>query len=142
MQGPWTKAHPPPRPGLQSLLRPGAKSLHLGTKEIPCVSWEFLYNYVFVYSLSDHPPTIGKVDFSVLTGKYLNECLKKYPRFQLIHMVSRRVNELQDGAKPLVKAKLNSPVEIALQEIAEGKIIAAPAHPLGEPDESSDDAES
>jgi len=90
-------------------------------------------------------PTIlqhmGKVDFSVLTDKYLNECLKKYPRFQLIHMVSKRVNELQDGAKPLVKAKLNSPVEIALQEIAEGKILALPAQSQGEPDETSDEEE-
>jgi len=60
----------------------------------------------------------------VLTGKYLNECLKKYPRFQLIHMVSRRVSELKDGAKPLVKTRFSSPVEIALQEIAEGRIVS------------------
>lgn len=60
----------------------------------------------------------------MLTGKYLNECLKKYSRFQLIHMVSKRVNELQNGAKPLVAARMASPTEIALQEIAEGKIIA------------------
>ena len=72
----------------------------------------------------------------MLTGKYLNECLKKYPRFQLIHMVTRRVNELRDGAKPLVKTKVSSVVEIALQELAEGKIIAAPKVAPPSPDEA------
>jgi len=65
----------------------------------------------------------------VITGHYLYECLKKYSRFQIIHMVARRVAELQNGARPLVLSKYASPVEIALQEIAEGKIFAASRRP-------------
>jgi DNA-directed RNA polymerase omega subunit len=60
---------------------------------------------------------------SALTGKYLQECLKKYPRFQLIHMVAKRANELQQGAKPLVISRDPSVVEVALEEIASGKIV-------------------
>ena len=74
----------------------------------------------------------------MLTGKYLNECLKKYPRFQLIHMVTKRVSELEDGAKPLVETKLTSRVEIALQELAEGKIIAAPKARPGDAEDEED----
>ncbi len=75
----------------------------------------------------------------MLTGKYLNECLKKYSRFQLIHMVSKRVSELQNGAKPLVHTKLTSPVEIALQELAEGKIFSVPAFSLHSPNDAEDE---
>ena len=42
-------------------------------------------------------------------------------------MVSRRVHELSDGARPLVDTKVTSPVEIALQEIAAGKLVSVPA---------------
>lgn len=69
---------------------------------------------------------------SVLTGKYLQECLKKYPRFQLIHMVAKRANELQQGAKPLVDSRDPSVVEVALQEIAFGKIVPAAARKVVE----------
>ncbi len=65
----------------------------------------------------------------MITGHYLYECLKKYSRFQIIHMVAKRVAELQNGARPLVISKYTSPVEIALQEIAEGKIFAASRRP-------------
>ncbi len=65
----------------------------------------------------------------MITGRYLYECLKKYSRFQIIHMVSRRVAELQNGARPLVISKYASPVEVALQEIAEGMIFAASRRP-------------
>ena len=75
----------------------------------------------------------------MLTDKYLNECLKKYVRFQLIHMVSKRVSELQNGAKPLVESKATSPVEIALQEIAEGKIVPLPKKTHPEPVEENDE---
>jgi DNA-directed RNA polymerase subunit K/omega len=60
---------------------------------------------------------------SVLTGKYLNECLKKYSRYELIHMISKRVNDLAQGSKPLVDSMDVSAMEVALREIAEGKIV-------------------
>ena len=68
--------------------------------------------------------TIREVSGSVLTGKFLNECLKKYPRFQLIHMVAQRVNELQQGSKPLVDTKDAPSIEIALEEIALGLLVS------------------
>lgn len=68
---------------------------------------------------------------SVLTGKFLNDCLKKYSRFQLIHMVAQRSEELRKGAKPLVESRFTSPVEVALQEIAEGKLVPAPGRKPG-----------
>jgi len=59
-------------------------------------------------------------------SEMFNVCLKKYPRFQLVHMVTRRVAELSAGAKPLVEALERTGMEIALQEIAEGRIFSVP----------------
>jgi DNA-directed RNA polymerase subunit omega len=44
-------------------------------------------------------------------------------RFLLVNLVTRRIRQLKDGAKPLIQgANTLSVDEIALQEIAEGKI--------------------
>ena len=62
----------------------------------------------------------------MLTGTHLHDCLKKYPRFQLIHMVSKRADELHRGAKALVDSQDPSPIGVAIQEIAEGRIYCEP----------------
>jgi DNA-directed RNA polymerase omega subunit len=52
-------------------------------------------------------------------------------RFLLVNLLTKRIRQLKDGAKPLIQAGNNLPVdEIALQEIAEGKIT--PSALLGE----------
>jgi DNA-directed RNA polymerase subunit omega len=44
-------------------------------------------------------------------------------RFLLLNLMTKRIRQLKDGAKPLIHANSNLAVdEIALQEIAEGKI--------------------
>lgn len=46
----------------------------------------------------------------------------------LINMVSRRVRQLNAGSRPLIDANPGTGLaDIALQEIAEGKITLAPA---------------
>ena len=44
-------------------------------------------------------------------------------RFLLVNLLTKRIRQLKDGAKPLIQGSNNMSVdEIALQEIAEGKI--------------------
>lgn len=43
-------------------------------------------------------------------------------RFRLTSLVQARVRELLDGARPLVERRGRSDIEVAVQEIAEGKI--------------------
>ena len=42
--------------------------------------------------------------------------------FILATLLSERVKELRQGAKPLVQTELQNPVEIAIREIEAGKI--------------------
>ncbi len=42
--------------------------------------------------------------------------------FILASLLAQRVKELRQGARPLIERELDSPVEIALAEIYEGKI--------------------
>jgi DNA-directed RNA polymerase omega subunit len=45
-------------------------------------------------------------------------------RFMLVTLVTKRIRQLKDGARPLIPGGTNLPVdEIALQEIAAGKIV-------------------
>ncbi len=51
------------------------------------------------------------------------EYLKKTKNdFMLTVLVSRRVRELSRGARPLIETQLKSPVEIAFEEIKQGKV--------------------
>ena len=43
-------------------------------------------------------------------------------RFRLTALVQARVRELLEGARPLVERRGRSDIEVAIQEIAEGKI--------------------
>lgn len=38
-------------------------------------------------------------------------------------MIAKRAKQLIAGAKPLIKSKLKNPVDIALEEIKEGKVF-------------------
>lgn len=43
-------------------------------------------------------------------------------RFKLTALIQHRVRELMEGSRPLVERRGRSDLEIAIQEIAEGKI--------------------
>ena len=52
----------------------------------------------------------------------VEDCLEHVEnRYELVHLVSKRVKQLRDGAEPLVKSK-NKEVVTALREIAEGLV--------------------
>jgi DNA-directed RNA polymerase subunit omega len=54
-----------------------------------------------------------------------DELVKKVGgRYKLTTMVQKRVAELVKGARPLVPPENKTPLEIAVQEIDEGKIVA------------------
>ena len=67
-----------------------------------------------------------KVPIPTSSAEDIVQCLKKYPRFKVVHMVSKRMNELERGSKPLIDSDGLSLVEIALREIAEEKITLSP----------------
>lgn len=48
-------------------------------------------------------------------------------RFRLTSLIQHRVRELMDGARPLVERKGRNDLEVAIAEIAEGKIEATQA---------------
>ncbi len=52
----------------------------------------------------------------------IEDCLEKVEnRYELVHLTSKRVKQLREGAEPLVKAK-NKDIVVALREIAAGKV--------------------
>jgi len=56
----------------------------------------------------------------------IEDCLEKVEnRYELVHLCSKRVKQLREGADSLVKSK-NKEVVTALREIAAGKIAHAP----------------
>jgi DNA-directed RNA polymerase omega subunit len=60
---------------------------------------------------------------NTLLGMALQKVLS---RFLLVNLLTKRIRQLKDGARPLVQgANTLSVDEIALQEIAEGKITPA-----------------
>ena len=49
--------------------------------------------------------------------------LKKIPNnYMLTTILAKRVRELRRGARPLIETKAKNPVEIAMEEIALGKV--------------------
>ena len=53
----------------------------------------------------------------------VEECLKKIPNnFMLTALLTKRVRELRRGARPLIETKLKKAVEIAMEEIKQGKV--------------------
>ena len=56
----------------------------------------------------------------------IEDCLKKVEnRYELVHLATKRVKQLRDGADQLVKSK-NKEVVTALREISAGKVKHAP----------------
>jgi len=56
-------------------------------------------------------------------AKLYNEASKKVPyKYLLANLVSIRTKQIMNGADPLVEAEGAHPIDIALQEIAEGLI--------------------
>lgn len=54
----------------------------------------------------------------------INDILKKVDsRYTLVLLVSKRSRQLVDGKEPLVELDSNKPVSIALQEVADDKVI-------------------
>lgn len=64
-----------------------------------------------------------------MIGSYLDEALKAVQNQQvLINMVSQRVRQLNQGHRPLVETfPRMSLADVALKEIAEGKLVAEAA---------------
>ena len=53
----------------------------------------------------------------------VEDCLMRVPnRFSLVHIVSKRVRQMREGAQYLVHSPKNEDIVIALREIAAGKI--------------------
>jgi len=54
----------------------------------------------------------------------VEDCLEKVPnRFMLVHMASKRVRQIRDGAEFVVQSANNEDVVTALREIASGKVF-------------------
>ncbi len=63
-----------------------------------------------------------------MKAQYIDQASKMIPEAQiLINMVSRRVRQLNAGSRPLIDVEPGTGIaDIALQEIAQGKIGLAP----------------
>jgi len=63
-----------------------------------------------------------------MKAQYIDEASKIVPEQQvLINMVSRRVRQLNAGSRPLIDVEPGTGLaDIALQEIAHGKVVVAP----------------
>jgi DNA-directed RNA polymerase subunit omega len=55
-------------------------------------------------------------------------------RFKLTALIQHRVRELMDGARPLVERRGRSDIEVAIQEVVDGK-IALTEDPPGSKDD-------
>ncbi len=59
----------------------------------------------------------------MFNAKLFNEASKKVPyKYLLANLVSIRTKQIMNGANPLVEVEDAHPIDIALQEIAEGLI--------------------
>lgn len=57
----------------------------------------------------------------------VTELLKKTEnRFELVVATAKRARQISEGEEPLTKVKEESPVTLAVNEIAEGKIYITP----------------
>ncbi len=63
-------------------------------------------------------------------------------KFKFTALTQRRMKELMDGARPLVERRGRSDFEVAVQEIAEGKITLELDEPSAPAEEADPDAES
>jgi len=63
-----------------------------------------------------------------MKAQYIDEASQVIPEHQvLINMVSRRVRQLNAGSRPLIEVDPGTGLaDIALQEIAQGKVVVAP----------------
>ena len=53
----------------------------------------------------------------------LDSLVKKVDsKYTLVVLAAKRAREIMDGQQPLVEAKSNKPVTIALEEVAQGEI--------------------
>ena len=56
----------------------------------------------------------------------IEDCLERVEnRYELVHLATKRVKQLREGAEPLVSSK-NKDIVTALREIASGKVKHAP----------------
>lgn len=56
----------------------------------------------------------------------IEDCLDKVTnRFELIHMVAKRVRQIREGSEYLVHSPKNEDIVVALREIAAGKVKVA-----------------
>jgi DNA-directed RNA polymerase subunit omega len=79
------------------------------------------FSLISILRLRAH--SAGEISMARIT---IEDCLEKVEnRYELVHLATKRVKQLRDGAEPLVKSK-NKEVVTALREIAAGKIKHAP----------------
>ncbi len=56
----------------------------------------------------------------------IEDCLERVEnRYELVHLATKRVKQLKEGADPLVRSR-NKEIVTALREIAQDKVIHAP----------------
>jgi DNA-directed RNA polymerase subunit omega len=72
-----------------------------------------------------------------MKSQHINEAAKVVTnKQQLINMVSRRVRELSAGSRPMIEVNYEigqmGLADIALAEIAAGKLVSQPAEDLGQ----------
>jgi DNA-directed RNA polymerase subunit omega len=84
-------------------------------------------NRVFFYNLS------GRSDHFQERGSAMRR-LSEYDlsrkvggRYALVIAVAKRATQLNEGARPLVESHSDNAVAVALQEIAEGKVVVVPS---------------
>ena len=54
----------------------------------------------------------------------IEDCLKKVEnRFELVHMVRKRVTKIREGSDYLVYSPKNEDIVVAMREIAAGKVV-------------------
>jgi DNA-directed RNA polymerase omega subunit len=58
--------------------------------------------------------------------------------FALINLASKRVRELASGAPKLIQTECNDPMQIALEEIAQGKIVSGKRGDIAQEEISGD----
>ncbi len=73
----------------------------------------------------------------------VEDCLKRIPnRFFLVHVATKRVRQLNEGAPRLIANSDNEDVVTALREIAAGKVfIKEEDQSITDPIETADDLE-
>ena len=60
-------------------------------------------------------------------------------RFRLTSLVQHRVRELMEGARPLVDRRGRTDIEVAIEEVLQGKVTIAETPPTDDQDTSGHD---